>query len=469
VPEQHAIAGTNRRGGGDVPDVEGELRARAAADGVEFFFALFVDMHGRPCAKMVPVEALGVMLGGGSGFAGFAAGPMGQSPADPDMIAVPDVASYTLAPWQPGLAVLHCDISVEGEPWPYTPRLILKRMLEKARARGLDYQVGVEAEYFLVRRDGDKGIEVADPLDRMAGPCYDAKGLTRMYDHLTTVSKYMNQLGWENYANDHEDANGQFEQNFHFADALTSADRLIFFRYMVQTIAHRAGLAATFMPKPFANLTGSGLHLHSSLWDATTGAELFADPADGRGLGMSQLGYQYIAGLIDHGPALAGVTCPTVNSYKRMGVGAPLSGATWAPAYATYGGNNRTQMLRVPEAGRVENRAVDGSANPYLAMAAQLAAGLDGIDRGLDPGEPNKDNLYLLSAEEVDRRGIRTLPPTLLHAMDELLADDVMRDALGKTADGDYVDYYAKVKREEFHAWHSVVSDWEVERYLTLF
>jgi glutamine synthetase len=452
-----------------MPDVEGELRARAAADGVEFFFALFVDMHGRPCAKMVPVEALGVMLGGGSGFAGFAAGPMGQSPADPDMIAVPDVASYTLAPWQPGLAVLHCDISVEGEPWPYTPRLILKRMLDKARARGLDYQVGVEAEYFLVRRDGDDGIEVADPLDRMAGPCYDAKGLTRMYDHLTTVSRYMNQLGWENYANDHEDANGQFEQNFRFADALTSADRLIFFRYMVHTIAHKAGLAATFMPKPFANLTGSGLHLHSSLWDVTTGAELFADPADPRGLGMSQLAYQYIAGLIDHGPALAGVTCPTVNSYKRMGVGAPQSGATWAPAYATYGGNNRTQMLRVPEAGRVENRAVDGSANPYLAMAAQLAAGLDGIDRGLDPGEPNPDNLYLLSADEVGRRGIRTLPPTLLHAMDELVADDVVRDALGKTADGDYVDYYAKVKREEFHAWHSVVSDWEVERYLTLF
>jgi glutamine synthetase len=452
-----------------MPDVEGELRARAEADGVEFFFAMFVDMHGRPCAKMVPVEALDVMLGGGSGFAGFAAGPMGQSPADPDMIAVPDVASYTLAPWQPGLAVLHCDINVEGEPWPYTPRLILKRMVEKARARGLDYQVGVEAEYFLVRRNGDNKIEVADPLDRMAGPCYDAKGLTRMYDHLTTVSRYMNQLGWQNYANDHEDANGQFEQNFRYADALTSADRLIFFRYMVHTVAYKAGLAATFMPKPFANLTGSGLHLHSSLWDTATGAELFADRDDSRGLGISQLGYQYIAGLIDHGPALAGVTCPTVNSYKRMGVGAPQSGATWAPAYTTYGGNNRTQMLRVPEGGRVENRAVDGSANPYLAMAAQLAAGLDGIDRGLDPGEPNQDNLYLLSAEEVAGRGIRTMPPTLLHAMDELAADDVLRDALGKTPDGDYIDYYAQVKRAEFHDWHSVVSDWEVERYLTLF
>jgi glutamine synthetase len=452
-----------------MPDVAGELRARAEADGVEFYFAMFVDMHGRPCAKMVPVEATDVLVGGGAGFAGFAAGPMGQSPADPDMIAVPDLASYTHVPWQSNLAVLQCDINVDGQPWPYTPRLILKRMLDKARDRGLDYQVGMEAEYFLVRRVDAGGIEVADPLDRLAGPCYDAKGLTRMYDHLTTVSKYMNRLGWQNYANDHEDANGQFEQNFRYADALTSADRLIFFRYMVHTVAHQAGYAATFMPKPFANLTGNGLHLHSSLWDASTGAELFADPSDSRGLGLSQLAYQYIAGLIDHGPALVGVTCPTVNSYKRMGVGAPLSGATWAPAYATYGGNNRTQMLRVPDGGRVENRGVDGSANPYLAMAAQLAAGLDGIDRALDPGEPNHDNLYTLSPEEIAKRGIKTMPPTLLHAMDELVDDDVMRDALGKTPDGDYVDYFAQVKREEFHAWHSIVSDWEVERYLTLY
>jgi glutamine synthetase len=452
-----------------MPDAEDDLRARATADGVEFFFAMFVDMHGKPCAKMIPVEALDVLLGGGAGFAGFAAGPMGQSPADPDMIAVPDLASYTLAPWQPGLAVLQCDIHVDGEPWPYAPRLILKGMLEKAQQRGVTYKVGCEAEYFLVRRTPPRGIEVADPLDRSEAPCYDAKGLTRMFDHLTTMSKYMNQLGWANYANDHEDANGQFEQNFAYSDALTSADRMIFFRYMVHTVAHQAGMAATFMPKPFAKLTGSGLHLHSSLWDAESGAELFADPDDARGLGLSALAYQYIAGLIAHAPALAAVMCPTVNSYKRFGVGAPQSGATWAPAYATYGGNNRTQMLRVPDGGRVENRACDGSANPYLAMAAQLAAGFDGIDRGLDPGEPNRDNLHTLPAEQVASRGIRALPPTLLHAADELVTDDVLRAALGKTPDGDYVDYYAKVKREEFHTWHSVVTDWEVERYLTLF
>jgi glutamine synthetase len=469
----------------DASDAEAQLRARAESDGVEFFFAMFVDMHGKPCAKMIPVEAVDVLTGGGAGFAGFAAGPMGQSPADPDMIAVPDPASYTLAPWQPGLAVLQCDIHVESQPWPYTPRLILKRMLEKAHDRGLVYNVGCEAEYFLVRRRdnnggdnngggigggiGGNGIELADPLDRADAPCYDAKGLTRMFDHLSTVSKYMNQLGWANYANDHEDANGQFEQNFAYADALTSADRLIFYRYMIHTLAHNAGLAATFMPKPFGNLTGSGLHLHTSLWDARTGDELFADPGDSRGLGLSQLAYHYIGGLIEHATAMAAVTCPTVNSYKRFGVGAPNSGATWAPAYATYGGNNRTQMLRVPDGGRVENRACDGSANPYLAMAAQLAAGLDGIDRGLDPGEPNRDNLHVMAPEAVAARGIRALPPTLLHAADELVTDDVLREALGKTPDGDYIDYYAQVKRDEFRAWHAGVTSWEVEHYLTLF
>jgi glutamine synthetase len=223
------------------------------------------------------------------------------------------------------------------------------------------------------------------------------------------------------------------------------------------------------MPKPFTNLTGNGLHLHSSLWDAETGAELFVDEADPRGLGLSSLAYGYIGGLIDHARAMVAVTCPTVNSYKRMGVGAPSSGSTWAPAYATYGGNNRTQMLRVPAPGRVENRGCDGAANPYLAMAVQLAAGLDGIDRSLDPGEPNRENLFSLSTTEVAEKGIKAMPPTLSHAVDHLVADPVMRSILGHTPNGDYIDYYAGIKRDEFRAWHSIVSDWEIERYLTLF
>ena len=448
---------------------ESELRARAEEDGIEFFLAMFVDLHGKPCAKMVPVEAFDVLMGGGAGFAGFAAGAMGQTPADPDLIAVPDPDSYVAVPWQPGLAVLQCDIHVEGEPWPYAPRVILKRALEGLEQRGWTYNAGAEIEYMLVRRLPGGGIEIADPLDPAEAPCYDAKALTRMYDHLATVSRYMNQLGWSNYANDHEDARGQFEQNFAYADALTTADRVVFLRYMVHTLAHRAGMAATFMPKPFANLTGNGLHFHSSLWDTRSGEALFEREDDPRGLGLSEMGYSFIAGLIEHAPAMVAVTCPTVNSYKRMGVGAPDSGATWAPAYATYGGNNRTQMLRVPAGGRVENRGCDGAANPYLALAVQLAAGLDGIERGLDPGEPNKDNLYALPADEVRARGIVSMPSTLAHAVDTLVKDDVLRETLGKTPQGDYVDYFASVKREEFRTWHAVVTDWEVDRYLALF
>ncbi|MEE9277117.1 MAG: type III glutamate--ammonia ligase [Dehalococcoidia bacterium] len=450
-------------------DSRTDLKTRTEEDKIEFFFAMFVDMHGKPCAKLVPAQFYDSLMSDGVGFAGFAAGPMGQSPADPDMIAIPDPDSYTRVPWQPGLAVLQCDIHVEGEEWPYSPRVVLKRQLARLAERGMIFNCGVEIEYFLVRRTSEGRIEPADPLDTAAQPCYDANGLTRMYDHLTVVSTYLNQLGWGNYANDHEDANGQFEQNFAYAEALVTADRAVFFRYMVHTLAHQAGLAATFMPKPFAHLTGNGMHVHSSLWDAESGESLFLDAADARGLGLSTLAYQFIGGLLDHASALTAVTAPTVNSYKRIGVGPPASGATWAPAYATYGGNNRTQMLRVPAPGRVENRAVDGSANPYLAFTVMLAAGLDGIDRGLDPGEPNDDNLYDLPLEEVQARGIVVVPATLPQAVDELVQDDVLRDALGKVPGGDYVDYFAETKRAEFAEFHRIVSDWEVDRYLTLF
>jgi glutamine synthetase len=446
-----------------------ELKAQAEQDGIEFFFAMFVDMHGKPCAKLIPASSFDLMMDGGAGFAGFAAGPLGQNPADPDLIAVPDPDSYMRVPWEPTLAVVMCDIAVEGNLWPYTPRVILKQQLEKLTERGLVYNVGLEAEYFLLRRNADGSVAVADPLDTATSPCYDVKALTRMYPHLTAVSKYVNQLGWTNYANDHEDANGQFEQNFKYADALTSADRLIFFRYMVHTLAHEAGMVASFMPKPFAHLTGSGLHVHSSLWDSGSGEELFRDEKDARGLGLSAMGYQFAAGLIEHAPAAAAVTCPTVNSYKRMGVGAPTSGATWAPSYVTYGGNNRTQMLRIPEGGRIEHRGCDGAANPYLALTVMLASGMDGVDRKLDPGEPNQDNLYELSAAEVTERGIVSMPPTLAHACDELIADAVLREGMGKVRGGDYIDYYAQVKRAEFSEYHAVVSDWEVQRYLTLF
>ncbi len=286
------------RAGGLMGDGREFLEAKAAEDDIEFFFAMFVDMHGKPCAKLVPASAMDVLMEG-AGFAGFAAGPMWQTPADPDMIAVPDPASYAKVPWREGLAVVMCDIAVDGKPWPYTPRVVLKRQLARMAEQGLSLKVGVEVEYFLVRRKPGGGIEPADVLDTADFPCYDAKGLYRMYDHLTTVSRYMNQLGFGNYANDHEDANGQFEQNFDYDDALVTADRAIFFRYMVHMLAHEAGMAASFMAKPFAHLTGNGMHTNVSVWEGDR-ALFGANGEDPRGMGLSPVAYQFIGGLMDH-------------------------------------------------------------------------------------------------------------------------------------------------------------------------
>src|SRR6266566_3105841 len=243
-----------------------EIRKITQGRGVEFFFAQFVDMYGRPSAKLVPAANLDDLVNEGAGFAGFAAGEIGQLPSDPDIAAMPDLDSLTLVPWQQNLARFACDVTVEGEPWPYCPRTILKRQLARAKELGYDFKIGLELEYFLVRHRADGSIEIADQQDTLEKPCYDMAGLTRRYDFLTTVSRYCNELGWANYAHDHEDANGQFEQNFQFADALTTCDRAIFFRYMVEAMAQERGLIATFMPKPFAHLTGNGAHVHLSLW-----------------------------------------------------------------------------------------------------------------------------------------------------------------------------------------------------------
>ena len=443
-----------------------EVRRVAEELQIEFYFAQFVDMYARPSAKLVPAASFDALVGEGAGFAGFAAGEVGQSPHHPDLVARPDLSSFTPVPWQPGLARFACDLYVEGEEWPYDPRTILRRQLERARAKGYELKLGLELEYFLLRRTEDGGIAVADALDTLEKPCYDLNGLTRNYEFLTTVSRYVNGLGWGNYANDHEDANGQFEQNFEYADALVSCDRAIFFRYMVHTLAQQRGLLATFMPKPFGNLTGNGCHFHLSLWDGET--NLFLDEDDPRGLGLSELAYSFLGGLKRHAAAYIAVTASTVNSYKRLKESTwTQSGATWSPVYISYGYNNRTQMLRIPGPGRVEDRTVDGGCNPYLAATVILAAGLDGIEQRLDPGEPNSLNLYD-GQHDLARLGIDVLPGNLLDATRELERDDVLRAALGRAVDEDYVDYYVRVKRREWATYHEQVTPWELERYLTL-
>src|SRR5918996_2586195 len=442
-----------------------EIRAEAEKRGIEFFFAQFVDMYARPSAKLVPAANLDDLVSEGAGFAGFAAGEIGQFPSDPDIAAIPDLRSFTPVPWEPTVARFACDITVDGEEWPYDPRTILRRQLDRAGQKGFEFKMGLELEYFLVELMDDGSIRLADELDTLEKPCYDLNGLSRHYDFLTTVSRYVNELGWGNYANDHEDANGQFEQNFTYADALTSCDRAIFFRYMVHVLAERAGMIATFMPKPFTRLTGNGCHFHMSLWDGETNA--FLDENDPRGLGLSETAYQFIAGLKKHARAYSAVTAPTVNSYKRLKVGTTASGATWSPVWISYGYNNRTQMLRIPGPGRIEDRTIDGSCNPYLAATVVLAAGLDGIETEIDPGEPNAENLYAIPYDELRSRGLETLPANLLEATHELENDDAIRQALGRGRDEDYADYFIRVKREEWARYHEQVTPWEVNEYLT--
>jgi glutamine synthetase len=442
------------------------IRLDAEERGVQFYFAQFVDMHARPSAKLVPAANLAELVTEGAGFAGFAAGDIGQVPSDPDIAALPDLSSYTPVLWEPTLARFACDVRVEGEEWPYDPRTILRHQLAKARTKGYEFMIGMELEYFLIKQENGS-ISIADSLDTLEKPCYDLKGLTRNYEFLSTVSRYVNELGWGNYANDHEDANGQFEQNFTFTEALASCDRAIFFRYMVHALAQQRGLLATFMPKPFTELTGNGCHFHMSLWEGDR--NLFLDEDDPRGLGLSQLAYHFLGGLVKHARACSAVTAPTVNSYKRLKVGTTASGATWSPVWISYGYNNRTQMYRIPGPGRIEDRSVDGSCNPYLAAAVILAAGLDGIENEIDPGEPNSENLYAVPWEELRARGLSTLPVNLLEATHELERDDVVRQALGRARNEDYADYFVRVKREEWNRYHEQVTPWEIREYLTRF
>jgi glutamine synthetase len=433
---------------------QSDLATLAGRSGTRFILAMFTDLNGKPCAKLVPVEAIGQLVEEGVGFAGYAVGAIGQDPKDPDLMAMPDAASFTPIPFiKPGLAIVHCDPYVSGKPWPYAPRVILKSLIAQAADAGFEPWVGAEVEYFLLSREPDGSLRPADAADTAAQPCYDARGVTRMYDHLTAVSEAMNLLGWGNYANDHEDGNGQFEQNFRYAEALTTADRVITLRYLLHVIAAERRMIATFMPKPFADKTGNGLHLHMSL--TSGGTPVFPDAGDPKGAGLSGTAYSYIAGILEHASALQAVIAPTVNSYKRTGAVSTASGASWAPRTPTYSGNDRTHYIRIPDGNRIELRGGDGSANPYLAIASALAAGLDGIKRSLDPGDLS-----------TGPSGV--LPITLLHAIEAFEADSVLTSALDAAGPG-VAAYYADLKRREFYSWHAAVSAWELDRYLTAF
>ena len=442
-----------------------------AHDGIDYLLAQWVDIHGTPRCKGVPASAIEAFLGGSAGFAGAATVGMGQGPHSHDLIGMPDLASYTVVPWETGVARFACDITVDGEPWPYCSRTALRRAIERLGSAGYEMRVGVEAEHMLVTRRPDGSIVPYDPtgFDTLDKPCYDFKSLSGSMPYLRELIGYMERLGWEPYASDHEDGTAQFELNWTYADALTTADRYTFFKMMTSQVAQKHGAIATHMPKPFSDLTGNGSHFHFSLWDRD-GRNAFLGSDDPRGLGQSPLAYHFLGGLMAHARALTALIAPTVNCYKRLSIGAYLTGArsgfTWTPAFITYGDNNRTQMFRTPEPGRFECRVVSGAVNPYLGMAGFIAAGLDGIERKLDPGDPKIGrNMYETPLADARAEGLRFIPQSLAEAIDEFEGDEVVQSALGPELAREFTD----VKRREWVRYHSAVGRWETDEYLTLF
>ncbi|BAS54988.1 glutamine synthetase [Leptolyngbya boryana NIES-2135] len=426
----------------------------ARDQGIRYFLISFTDLFGVQRSKLVPAESIDQMASDGAGFAGFAAW-LDMTPADPDILAIPDPDQLIQLPWQPDVAWMPADLhTITGEPLEQAPRVVLKRVLKQAEDLGYRVKTGVECEYFLLSADGE---DISDKLDRQSKPCYDQQSLMRRYEVIREICDVMLTLGWGAYQNDHEDGNGQFEMNWKYADALVTADRHAFFKYMVKAIAQKHGLRATFMPKPFAHLTGNGCHTHLSIWDSSDKENLFYDPQGE--LGLSQLGYQFIAGVLNSAEALCAITNPTINSYKRINAPATLSGATWSPNTVSYSGNNRTHTIRIPDAGRFECRLPDGSANPYLLPAALIAAGLDGINQKLDPGVRRDNNSY---TDPLPAGEAKTLPANLLDALRCLEKSEVIGKSLGKS----FTSAYLKLKYQEWQQANASITPWELDNTL---
>ena len=430
-----------------------DLDKVAKSEGIKYFLISFVDLFGVLRSKLVPARAIGQMQEDGAGFAGFAAW-LDMTPAHPDMFSVPDPDSLIQLPWKPEVAWLAGDLWMDGKPVEASPRIALKRQIEKLAAQDLYMKSGVECEYFLINSDG---TAIADDRDTQEKPCYDQAALMRRYDIISEICDCMIEFGWNPYQNDHEDANGQFEMNWDYDDALVTADRHVFFKYMVKSIAENHGLRATFMPKPFPNLTGNGCHAHVSVWDKSGSVNKFLD--DGDEMGLSKLAYQFLGGVIHNADSLAAIFNPSVNSYKRIDATVTLSGATWSPNAISYSGNNRTHMVRIPDPGRFELRLMDGAANPYLLQAGVLAAGLDGIDNERDPGQRLDINMY---TEGHKMRRIRRLPLNMLDAVRLFDKSKVLREAFGD----ELVSSYVKLKLEDWRNYATTISQWERDHTL---
>lgn len=431
------------------------LVEKAKELGIKFFLVSYTDLLGGTRAKLVPATKIASVEQDGAFFCAFASN-LGLGPDAPEIAAVPDPDSLIQLPWEPTVGWVASDVYFEGKPFSGAPRMILNRVLDQCTELGYTYKAGVEAEFFLLKKT-EAGYAIADDLDTAERPCYDQINLMRQFDLISTLVDYMEQLGWEPYQCDHEDANGQFELNWTYSDARTTCDRHVFFKYMVKTLAEQRGYTATFMPKPFSHITGSGGHVHNSLWQGTTNS--FEQGADEGGL--SPVGYNFLGGVLNHAKGLTALFAPTVNSYRRLGASMTASGSTWSPRYISYGGNNRSHLLRIPEPGRFECRLIDGSANLYLALAGLLATGVDGIKKQTSPGKRIDENLFARGSEFPD---LDTLPTNLYEALEALKKNELLMETLGELGAKTFFEF----KNKEWNAFCSQVTDWEMNQYINI-
>ena len=417
---------------------------------IKYFMISFTDLFGAQRAKLVPADAISEMQKDGAGFAGFATW-LDISPAHPDMLAVPDVRSVIQLPWKREVAWVAANCMMEGQPVAQAPRNVLLKQINAASEQGLFIKTGIEAEFFLLNADGNG---ISDNLDTSIKPCYDQQAIMRRYDVIAEICDCMLEMGWQPYQNDHEDANGQFEMNWEFDDALNTADKHSFFKFMTKSIAEKHGFKATFMPKPIEALTGNGCHAHISAWDKNAKNNKFADKTGE--VGLSELGLNFLGGLMEHATSLVAITNPTVNSFKRINAPRTQSGATWAPNTATWSGNNRTHMVRVPAPGRFELRLPDGAANPYLLQAVIIAAGIDGIINRTNPGKRLDIDMY---ADSQKMRSVKKLPLNLLDALRVFERNKILKLSLGE----EFSKAYISLKEDEWNSYASHFSTWEKE------
>ena len=426
---------------------------------IKYFLISFVDLFGVLRSKLVPAQAIGDMQKNGAGFAGFATW-LDMTPADTDMFAIPDPDSLIQLPWNKEVGWLASDLFMDGKPVKASPRVMLKHQIKQLSKKNLAMKSGVECEYFLINQDGSG---IADTRDIQSKPCYDQSALMRRYDLIKEICDSMIELGWSPYQNDHEDANGQFEMNWDFSDCLKTADRHTFFKFMVKTLAEKHGLRATFMPKPFQNLTGNGCHAHISLWNGKTNK--FLDNGDR--FGLSHLAYNFLGGIMKNAESLSVFFNPTINSYRRINAPPTKSGASWSPSSISYSGNNRTHMIRIPDAGRFELRLMDGSANPYLLQAGVIAAGLYGLNNKSDPGEPLTCNMY---TDYKNYPNLAKLPDDLEESLEKLDENKDIKDSFGN----EVINSYVKLKKEEIKDFYQdevfdkekPVTEWEKDNTL---